>query len=104
MGLASDVDASFVDYEKSYDDVVRELSKMFLTGAIELEDARALDIWSCISRHDDQEIERPSWVVDWRKVQDSLYTPLLAGYPSSKPVIQLQPEVQFSSDDEGNEV
>ncbi|KAJ8118304.1 hypothetical protein OPT61_g689 [Boeremia exigua] len=96
-GLATDVGEDFVDYSKSYEHVIRELSHMLLDGTIPTTSGSALDIWSCITRDDDDELDGPSWVVDWLKLRDSLYTPLMSQYVSEKPAIQRRPEVVFSS-------
>jgi hypothetical protein len=95
VGLTSDIDKSFVDYSKSYEDVIKELSLMLLDGKIEPTMGCVLDIWSFITRGEEGDITEPSWVVDLLNMQDSVYTPMMTAYPSSKPVIERSPEIQF---------
>jgi starch phosphorylase len=95
VGLASDIDESFVDYSKSYEDVIRELSHMSLDGRIEATAGCVLDLWSFITRKEDDNITEPSWVVDWLRLKDSQYTPMMDAYPPTKLVIQRFPEIQF---------
>jgi hypothetical protein len=104
VGLASDIDESFVEYGKSYQDVIKELSRLIVSGRVVAEDCGALDIWSCITRDEHEEIETTSWVVDWCKLEKSLYTPLLQGYPSERAVIERRPEVKFIMEEDGVEV
>ncbi|KAF9701330.1 hypothetical protein EKO04_000445 [Ascochyta lentis] len=99
VGLASDVDEDFVDYSRSYEGVIKELSNMLLDGRIETESGCALDLWSSITREEEDDLMGPSWVVDWLKLKDSLYTPMMTQYPSEKPVIQRIPAIEFSGKD-----
>jgi starch phosphorylase len=95
VGLASDIGEEFVDYSKSYDDVVRELSRMLLDGRIETTSGSVFDLWSCITRDEDDDLAGSSWVVDWLKLRDSLYTPLMSQYGSDLPTIHRKPEIHF---------
>ena len=100
VGLANDIDKSFVDYSKSYDDVMRDLNLMFLEGRIEPTMGSVLDVWSSITREEDDEIAQPSWVVDIFKLQsiEYMYTPLVNFYPSREPHVVRKPELQFSEE------
>jgi len=100
VGLANDIDKSFVDYSKSYDDVMRDLNLMFLEGRIEPTMGSVLDVWSSITREEDDEIAQPSWVVDIFKPQsfEYMYTPLVNFYPSREPHVVRKPELQFSEE------
>lgn len=107
VGLADDVETGFVDYEKSYEEVITELSRMTLDGTIggTAKNECVLNIWSCITRADeDEESTRPSWVVDWLALKDSLYTPFMSQYPSEPPVINKKPEIEFTKDESGQDV
>lgn len=96
VGLTSDLDKSFVDYSKSIEDVMRELSIILLDGRIEPTTGSVLDIWSSLTRKENDDITEPSWVVDFLKVQDTMHWPMMLGYPSIKPEINRKPEVLFS--------
>ena len=100
VGLANDIDKSFVDYSKSYDDVMRDLNLMLLEGRIEPTMGSVLDVWSSITREEDDEIAQPSWVVDIFKPQsfEYMYTPLVNFYPSREPHVVRKPELQFSEE------
>jgi hypothetical protein len=107
VGLAGDVDEGFVDYAVSYEEVVRRLSKMVLQGSIKLSQGAELDVWSCITREvegDDEKMRNPSWVVDFLKLSDSLYTPMMVGYPSEAPIIQRPSDLRFETTPNGDEV
>lgn len=95
VGLTSDVSEDFVDYSKSYEDVIHELSHMVLDGRIPTTSGSTLDLWSCITRDEEDDLQGPSWVVDWLKLRDSLYTPMMSQYESEKPTIQRSPEVKI---------
>lgn len=95
IGLASDIDEDFVDYSKPYEDLIKDLSHRFLDGRIRTNTGSALDVLSCINRTEDEELAGPSWVVDWLKLQNTLYSPLMGQYPSESPVIKRSPEVKF---------
>jgi hypothetical protein len=99
VGLTNDIDRSFVDYSKSYDDVIKELNLMLLDGRIEPTMGSVLDVWSYIAREEDDEITEPSWVVDLFKKQDSMLTPMMTAYPSSNSDIERKPEIQFPEED-----
>ncbi|KAI4941266.1 hypothetical protein J4E91_010843 [Alternaria rosae] len=103
VGLTSDIEKSFVDYSKSNEDVMKELNLMLLDGRIEATMGSVLDIWSLLTREEDNEITEPSWVVDLFKIQDSMYTPMMTGYPSTSPEIERKPEIHFPTED-GNEL
>lgn len=103
VGLTGDIEKSFVDYSKSNEDVMKELNLMLLDGRIEATMGSVLDIWSLLTREEDDEITEPSWVVDLFKIQDSMYTPMMTGYPSTSPEIERKPEIHFPTED-GNEV
>jgi len=100
VGLANDIDKSFVDYSKSYDDVMRDLNLMLLEGRIEPTMGSVLDVWSSITREEDDKIAQPSWVVDIFKPQsfEYMYTPLVNFYPSREPHVVRKPELQFSEE------
>ena len=100
VGLTNDIDKSFVDYSKSYEDVMRDLNLMFLKGRIEPTMGSVLDVWSSITREEDDEIAQPSWVVDIFKPQsfEYMYTPLVNFYPSREPHVVRKPELQFSEE------
>jgi hypothetical protein len=104
VGLASDVDEAFVDYSKSCEEVLTQLSRVVLDGSVETDTGCALDIWSCITRDADEELDKPSWVVDWLTLKNQLYTPLMGRYPSRKPFIQRAPDIQFTKDEDCKEV
>ena len=97
VGLANDIDKSFVDYSKSYDDVMRDLNLMLLEGRIEPTMGSVLDVWSSITRKEDDEIAEPSWVADIFEPQscEGLYTPIMDVYPSNEPLIERKPELRF---------
>ncbi|KAJ4982518.1 hypothetical protein SVAN01_11988 [Stagonosporopsis vannaccii] len=96
VGLASNVSEGLVDYSKSYKDIVQDLSHMFLDNRIPTTSGSVLDLWSCITRDEKDDLSGPSWVVDWLKLSNSLYTPMMTQYESEKPTIQRVPEIQFS--------
>lgn len=96
VGLASDVGEDFVDYSKNYEAIVQELSHMVLDGRMPITSGSILDFWSCITRSEDNDLSGPSWVVDWLRLRDTLYTPLMSVYESEKPTIQRNPGIQFS--------
>jgi hypothetical protein len=73
---------------------------MLLDGRIETTSGSVLDLWSCITRDEDDNLSGPSWVVDWLKLRDSLYTPLITGYKSEYPMIYRKPEIQILEVDE----
>lgn len=100
VGLASDIDEDFVDYSKSYQQIIEDLSYQLLNGAIGIKKSSPLDIWSCINLTGVEELIGPSWVVDWSKLQYSLYRPLMAQYASEQPVIARVPEIHFSKEDQ----
>lgn len=100
VGLANDVGEEFVDYSKSYENVIQELSHMLLDGKIETTSGSTLDLWSSITRDGHDDLSGPSWVVDWLKLRDSLYSPLLSRYDLEAPMMQRRPEIQFSKTDE----
>jgi hypothetical protein len=99
VGLTSDIDKSFVDYSKSYQNVVKELNCMLLDGRIEPKMGCVLDVWSLITRNEG-DITQPSWVADLS--MSSAYTAMMTAYPSMK-VIERTPEIEFL-DREGREV
>lgn len=104
VGLANDVDPSFVDYSLSYEEVVVNLSKKILQGKMGTCGGSVLDIWSCIERDGGEEVPRKSWVVDWTRLGTSLYTSLMVVYASEPPIITRPPELEFSTDEQDNEV
>ena len=97
VGLTSDINQSFVDYSKSYEDLMRDLNLMLLEGRIKPTWGNVLDVLSLITREEDDEIAEPSWVVDVFKPQnfEGSYTPVMGGYPSKEPHIQRKPELRF---------
>jgi len=97
VGLASDIDESFVDYSKTYKDVMKDLNIMLLEGKIEPTMGSVLDVWSSITRKEDDEIAEPSWVADIFEPQscEGLYTPIMDVYPSNEPLIERKPELRF---------
>ncbi|KAJ8117395.1 hypothetical protein OPT61_g1386 [Boeremia exigua] len=101
IGLAEDIAEDFVDYSKSYKDVVQELSHMVLDGRIPTTSGSILDLLTCITRDEEDDLSGPSWVVDWLRLQDSLYTPLMKQYPSERPTISRDSEVRFLETDGG---
>ena len=100
VSLTSDIDESFVDYSKSYGDVMRDLNLMLLEGRIEPTMGSVLDVWSLITRDEDDEIAEPSWVVDVFRPQNfqSTYTSMMTFYPSKEPHIERKPELQLSEE------
>lgn len=98
VGLASDIDEDFIDYSKSYQEIIEDLSRRFLDGRIETDGCFTLDVWSCISRSEDDELTGPSWVIDWSKLHHSLYGPLMASYPSKDSLIKRRPEIRFAKE------
>lgn len=96
VGLSSDIGEDFVDYSKSYEEKVQELSRMSLDGRIENINGSTLDVWSCLTRYQGEDLSSPSWVVDWLKLRDSLYTPLMGQYGSEQPMIHRVPEIRFA--------
>jgi starch phosphorylase len=101
VGLASDVGEDFVDYSKSYDTIVQELSHMLLDGRIEITSDSVFDLWSCITRDEDDDLSGPSWVVDWLRLRDTSHTPLMCQFQSDNPMIHRKPEIHFSEADKG---
>ncbi|KAI4940484.1 hypothetical protein J4E86_010864 [Alternaria arbusti] len=99
VGLTSDLDKSFVDYSKSYEDVMKELNIMLLDGGIEPTMGSVFDIWSLLTREEDEEITEPSWVVDLFKARYSMSTAMVTGYPSMEPEIERKPEIHFPTED-----
>lgn len=109
VGMAGDVDDRFVDYALGYGEVVKRLSRMVLQGDVKLSRGKALDVWSCITHEDesdgiDEKMKTPTWAVDFLKLSNSLYTPMMVGYPSEDPIIQYPPNLRFETDSTGNEV
>jgi hypothetical protein len=103
VSLTSDIDRSFVDYSKSYEEVIKELNLMFLDGRIGSMGC-VLDIWSFTTRAEEENITQPSWIVDLLKVLDSKYTAMMTAHASyEKPMIERTPELQFVERD-GKEV
>ena len=100
VGLTSDIDKSFVDYSKSYEDVTRDLNSMLLEGRIEPTTGSVLDVWSLITREENDEIAEPSWVVDILKPRNSKSTnaSVMTFYPSREPHIVRKTELQFSGE------
>ena len=71
VGLGEDVDDDFVDYEKSIEEVLKDLSRRFLEARVPSVTS-SLDIWSCIDgAQDSRESETPSWIMDWRRLMES---------------------------------
>lgn len=101
VGLASDIGEEFINYSKSYDDVIRELSHMFLDGRIETTSGSVFELWSCVTRDEDDDLFGPSWVVDWLKLRNSPYTPLMSQFQSECPAIHREPDIHFSEAHEG---
>jgi hypothetical protein len=98
VSLTSDIDRSFVDYSKSYEEMIKELNLMI--GSM----GCVLDIWSFITRAEEEDIAQPSWMVDLLKVLDFKYTPMMTAYATyEKPMIERTPELQFV-DRNGKEV
>ncbi|KAJ4984360.1 hypothetical protein SVAN01_10133 [Stagonosporopsis vannaccii] len=95
IGLTSDIDESLVDYSKSYRDIAKELSCMLLHGTREPTLDCVLDLWSFITREEEQEFTDPSWVVDLAWWKDSIYMPMTTAYPSVKTVMERTEEIQF---------
>ncbi|KAH7385338.1 heterokaryon incompatibility protein-domain-containing protein [Phaeosphaeria sp. MPI-PUGE-AT-0046c] len=104
VGLANDVDPSFVDYELPYEEVVANLSKKMLQGRVGANGGSVLDIWSSIEREGGKEIPEKSWMVDWTQLGNSLYTPLMVDYASESPIITRPTELEFSKDEHGKEL
>ena len=103
VGLTSDINMSFVDYSKSYEEVIKELNIMFLDGRIGSMGC-VLDIWSFITRAEEEDIMQPSWIVDLLEVLESRYTAMMTAYAShEKPMIERTPKLQFVERD-GKEV
>lgn len=101
--LTNDIDRSFVDYSRSYEEVIKELNLMFLDGRIGSMGC-VLDIWSFITRAEEEDITQPSWVVDLLKVLESKYTAMMTAYATyEKSMIERTPELQFVERD-GKEV
>lgn len=103
VSLTNDIDKSFVDYSKSYEDVMKVLNIMLLDGRIEPTMGSVFDIWSLLTREEDEEITEPSWVVDLFKARYSMCTAMVTGYPSIEPKIERKPEIHFPTKD-GDEV
>ena len=101
VGLVSDVSEEFIDYSKSYDTVVREFSHMLLDGRIETTSGSIFDLWSCITKDEHDDLSGPSWAVDWLKLRDSGYTPLMSQYQSDHLTIHRKPEIHFLEADKG---
>ena len=101
VGLASGVSEDFVDYSKSYTDVVQELSRMVLEGRVPSMSGSMLDFLSCITRDEDDDLADTSWAVDWLKLNKSLYTPLMNQFPSEAPTISRSSQVQFLDSGDG---
>jgi len=97
VGLSNEIDKTFVDYNKSYEDISQEVSHMLLDGMIQPTMGCVLDILSCITRGKDDDIRDPSWVVGLFNAQDFHYAPMNTGYPSVDSVIQQKPEIHFST-------
>lgn len=100
VGLAFDVEADFVDYSLDVHEVLIELSKRILTGQTQLPE-QPLDVLSWISRISAEE-PMPSWVVDWSGLANSLFTPLLFGYPSAAPDTRESSSLHFTDDNVGS--
>ncbi|CAN9310488.1 unnamed protein product [Alternaria sp. RS040] len=92
VGLMEDMDESFIDYSKSYQDVAKELSRMFLNGTIGSTTKPELDVLSLISRDEQHEFTEPSWVVHFRATNS---VPMIYVYQSNKPVINRNPDIEF---------
>lgn len=99
VGLVDDISDEFVDYSKSYEDVLQELSHMLLDGSILNTTGSPLDLLTCITRDEDDNLNEPSWVVDWLRLRDSLYAPSMNQFLSERPVIVRAPEIQFVDTD-----
>ncbi|KAF7672488.1 het-domain-containing protein, partial [Alternaria burnsii] len=97
VGLMEDIDESFVDYSKSYQDLTQELSRMFLNGTIGSTVGSELDVLSLISRDEKHEFTEPSWVVYFRSRRSFQHVPLVWVYPSKKPVVNRNPDIQFTN-------
>jgi hypothetical protein len=97
VGLMEDIDESFVDYSKSYQDLTKELSRMFLNGTIGSTMGSELDVLSLISRDEKHEFTEPSWVVYFRSRNSFQHVPMVWSYPSKKPVIKCNPDIQFTN-------
>lgn len=104
VGLANDIDPSFVDYDLSYEEVVANMSKKILKGKTSTSSGSVLDIWSCIMREGETEVPQKSWIVDWTRLGSSLHTSLMIDYASEPPIITRPSELEFSTDEQGNEV
>ncbi|KAG9186354.1 hypothetical protein G6011_02910 [Alternaria panax] len=94
VGLTNDMDKGFVDYSKSYEDMIKELNLMLLNGRIGSMGC-VLDIWSYIHRGEEDDITEPSWMVDPLKAMDSAHTPMMTAYPNFNLPIERSPEIQF---------
>ena len=103
VGLASDIDNSFVDYSKSYKDLMRELSSMVLNGKIRPLAGNVLNVWSLITRGENDAITYPSWVVDLSKLKSDIHLPMTSADSSRRPGTNREPEIQFP-DGEGKQV
>ncbi|KAG9204366.1 Non-essential glycogen phosphorylase [Epicoccum nigrum] len=101
VGLVGDFTENFVDYSKSYADVVQELSLMVLEDVIPNTSGSMLEFLSCITRDEHDDLAGVSWVVDWLKLKDSLYTPLMNQFTSEAPTISQSSEVQFLDTEDG---
>ena len=101
VGLAGDISEDFVDYSKSYTDVAQGLSRMVLEGRVPSTSGSTLDFLSCITRDDDDDLAGTSWVVDWLRLKNSLYTPLMNQFPSEAPTISRSSQIQFLDTEDG---
>ena len=97
VGLMEDIDESFVDYSKSYQDLTKELSRMFLNGTVGSTMGSELDVLSLISRDENHEFTEQSWVVYFRSRNSFQHVPMVWSYPSKKPVIKCNPDIQFTN-------
>jgi hypothetical protein len=99
VGLAHDIDETFVDYSLDARSVTINLSKLFLSNQAQSPN-HPLDLLSCITRLPSDDLaSMPSWAVDWKNMSESLFTPLLFGYPLQD-MGQESPSTLYLTDDE----
>lgn len=98
VGLASDMDESFVDYGKDIREIVTELSRMLLGGQLDSLPS-PLDVLSYITRPDGEREDLPSWVVEWTLFSDrSLFVALAGVYPTEPPYVTEKPIMHFEDE------
>ncbi len=96
VGLAHDIGEDFVDYSVDFCSAKINLSKRFLEGQIQSADC-PLDLLSCIIKPSAED-PVPSWAIDWTVLSESLFSPLLLGYPSEPLDNRQSPGIYFTDD------